>query len=46
MKEPRWSDFTIEEEVEELELVQLSTGEVVQYETINNQINEETENND
>ena len=31
-------------EVEELELVQISTGEMVQYEVINNQIMEEVEN--
>ncbi len=37
----QWKEFTIEEEVEELELVLLSSGELVQYENINNQINEE-----
>ena len=44
MKEPQWSDFTIIEEVEELELVLLGTGELVLYESINNQLNEELTN--
>jgi hypothetical protein len=35
---------SIQYEVEELELVQLSTGEVVHYEVINNQLMEEVEN--
>jgi hypothetical protein len=34
----------LDTEVEELELVQISTGEMVQYETINNQIQEEVYN--
>ena len=37
-------DFDLTVEMPELELVQLSTGEVVQYEVINNQIMEEVEN--
>ncbi len=34
----------LDTEVEELELAQISTGEMVQYETINNQIQEEIYN--
>ena len=41
----QWKEFTIEEEVEELELVLLSTGELVLYEAINNQVNEEVLDN-
>ena len=37
-------DFDLTVEMPELELVQLSTGEVVQNEVINNQIMEEVEN--
>jgi hypothetical protein len=37
-------DFDLTVEMPELELVQLSTGEVVQYEVINNQIMEEVDN--
>ena len=37
-------DFDLTVEMPELELVQLSTGEVVQYENINNQIEEEVDN--
>ena len=37
-------DFDLTVEIPELELVQLSTGEVVHYEVINNQLMEEVDN--